>query len=64
MKVIAVQGEMARVDMQGVETKVALDLVEGVSPGDYLLVHAGFAIQKVSAEEAIETLAILERLVQ
>ena len=41
---------------------VALDLVDGVGVGDYIIVHAGFAIQRLSADEALETLAILERM--
>ena len=62
MRVARVEGETARVESSGVEMDVALDLVEGVGVGDYLIVHAGYAIQQLSAEEGRETLAILERL--
>ena len=62
MQVNAVDGRMAEVSAHGVNTRVALDLVETVSKGDYLLVHAGFAIQVLTQAEAEETLAILDRL--
>ncbi len=62
MQVMSVDGQTAEVSMQGIKTEVALDLVENVSKGDYVIVHAGFAIQVLSNEEAKETLAIFERL--
>ena len=62
LQVISLDGARARARSAGIEIEVALDLVEEVSVGDYVLVHAGFAIQVLSAEEATETLAIIERL--
>ena len=64
MRVLATDGSRGRVDTLGVELEVALDLVEDVQPGDYVIVHAGYAIARVSAAEAQETLAILARLEQ
>lgn len=46
----------------GVELEIGLDLVENVAVGDYVLLHAGYAIQSLSAEDARETLAVFERL--
>ena len=57
-----VEGNAGRVRTSGLELDVALDLVPGVEAGDYVIVHAGYAIQSLSAEEAHETLAILKRL--
>ena len=37
-------------------------MVENVSAGDYILLHAGFAIQKISEEEALETLKLIKEL--
>lgn len=62
LEVISIKGDMARVRSAGVELDVALDLVTGVAVGDYVIVHAGYAIQRLTVEEATETLAILERL--
>ncbi|MCX7750795.1 MAG: HypC/HybG/HupF family hydrogenase formation chaperone [Candidatus Bipolaricaulota bacterium] len=62
-QVRAVDGNVATVAVQGVQTKVRLDaLGEGVAVGDYLLVHAGFAIRKLDPQDAQETLALLDEL--
>lgn len=62
MQVIFVDGARGRVSANGIETEVALDLTPEAEPGDYVIVHAGFAIQRLSQEEAAETLEIFERL--
>jgi hydrogenase expression/formation protein HypC len=53
---------MARVDFGGVVRQVALLYTPEVGLGDYVLVHAGFALQKVDEEAARETLALLAQL--
>ena len=53
---------MATVDLSGVSRKVALDLVPDTRVGDYVIVHVGFAIQKMDEAEAAETLTLLERM--
>ena len=58
-KVLEVEGRIARVDMGGITTPVDITLLEGISQGDYLIVHAGFGIQVLDEEEALETLALL-----
>jgi hydrogenase expression/formation protein HypC len=57
-----VDGNSARVMLGGVERDVQLDLTPGVTPGDYVLVHAGFAIQRLDEAEAKETLALLAQI--
>jgi hydrogenase expression/formation protein HypC len=62
-KVLAIEEEeMARVSVRGVETSISLQLVDDVKPGDFVLVHTGFALQKLSEEEAQESLRILAEL--
>ncbi|HEU69055.1 MAG TPA: HypC/HybG/HupF family hydrogenase formation chaperone [Candidatus Acetothermia bacterium] len=62
-KVVTVEGNVATVDVQGVQAQVRLDaLGEEVRIGDYLLVHAGFAIRRLDPEDAQETLALLDEL--
>jgi len=51
-------GEMALVELGGVRREISLALVEGVSPGDYVIVHAGFALSVLDPEEAHNTLAL------
>jgi hydrogenase expression/formation protein HypC len=51
--------DMARVTLEGVSKDVSIALVEGVSVGDYVVIHVGFALSKIDAEEAQQTLALL-----
>lgn len=51
--------EMATVALEGVRKKISLALVENVSVGEYVLVHVGYALHKVSEEEAARTLAMM-----
>lgn len=53
---------MASVDIMGVSRKVSLDLVPEANIGDFVLVHAGFALQVVDEETANETLELLKTL--
>ncbi len=61
MELIRIDGSLGVVRQNGVELTVALDLLEGAKVGDYVVVHAGFAIQSMAPEEAQEALAIFER---
>jgi len=62
-KVIAVDGDEAVVDFWGVTKTVRLDVVdEPVAPGDYVLNHVGFAIRRIPAAEAEDTLALYQTL--
>jgi len=62
MRVTAIDGSVARVESAGVEIEAGLELVDEVAVGDYVIVHAGYAIQRLSADEAQETLVILRRM--
>lgn len=53
---------MATVEIMGVTRKVSLDLVPEASVGDFVLVHAGFALQVVDEEFANETLELLAQI--
>ncbi|HHX94838.1 MAG TPA: HypC/HybG/HupF family hydrogenase formation chaperone [Clostridia bacterium] len=61
-KVVSIDGEFAEVDFQGVRKLVGISLLNDVKVGDYLLVHSGFAIQKVNEKEALETLKCWEEI--
>ncbi len=61
-EVLKVDGTKGIVDYGGLEQEVSLDLVDDVHPGDYVLIHVGFAIEKLSKEAALETLAIFKEL--
>lgn len=53
---------MAEVEMLGVTRKVSLDMIEDAVVGDWVLVHAGFVIEKVDEEYANETLELLSQI--
>ena len=54
---------MATVDYNGVKAQVRLDTIsDPVAVGDYLLVHTGFAIQRLSPQEGEETLKLFDEL--
>ncbi len=71
MRVITVKGEennftvpqVAIVEAQGIEKEVRLDLVDRWPQiGDYLIIHAGFAIHTLDAEEAEKNLRLLQEM--
>ncbi|MHA1819453.1 MAG: HypC/HybG/HupF family hydrogenase formation chaperone [Promethearchaeota archaeon] len=57
-KVLSINGNKAYVDFDGVKRDVILGLCNGVKVGSYVIVHAGYAIQIVEEEEAIESIKI------
>ena len=61
-KIVAVNGNTAKVSVGGSLVDVSLHLVDDVKTGDYVLVHTGFALQKVSEEEALETIELIRQL--
>lgn len=62
-RVIAIAENLqATIDIAGVRRCVALDLVPDARIGDYVIVHAGFAIQRLDEEEAQQTLKLFEQL--
>ncbi|HEX3026849.1 MAG TPA: HypC/HybG/HupF family hydrogenase formation chaperone [Clostridia bacterium] len=53
---------MATVSAGGARRKISVELIEGLRPGDYVMVHAGIAIARITEEEAEQTQEILEEL--
>ncbi|MCF8010191.1 MAG: HypC/HybG/HupF family hydrogenase formation chaperone [Clostridiales bacterium] len=54
--------QWAIIETGGIKRKVGLHLVGEVEPGDYVLVHAGYAIEKLDLAEAEETIKLWEEL--
>ena len=61
-KIVRVDNGIAEVDLAGTVRKISLQLVPDAEIGDYVLVHAGFAIQVIDEDEAAETLELLEAI--
>jgi len=62
MKVIEINGNDAVAEAGGVRRNIRLDLVEGVKKGDYVLIHTGYAIERLEEEDALETLKLLDEV--
>lgn len=62
MKLIEIEGDKGIVELSGVKKEVSLRLLKEVKKGDYLIIHAGFAIERMDEEEAQETLKIWEEI--
>jgi len=61
-KILSVEGNTAKASVGGAIVQASLHLVDNVKEGDYILIHSGFALQKISEEEALETIRIIRDL--
>ena len=59
-KVLEINGDMARASIGGTIIEAGLHMLDNVKVGDYILIHTGFALQKISDDEAQETLKIIQ----
>ena len=64
MRVIEISGGMGKLEAGGVTRQVSLALLEHVEPGDYVLVHAGFAIERLDQDQARATLDLLNDMLE
>ncbi|MBI5656693.1 MAG: HypC/HybG/HupF family hydrogenase formation chaperone [Geobacter sp.] len=63
MKLVSIDGTDAVAEIDGVQREASLMLLdEEVAVGDYVIVHAGFAITRLDEEEALETLSIMREV--
>jgi len=62
-RIIEIKNNMATIDVEGVQREASLLLIEDARVGDYVIVHAGFAIQKLDEAAARETLDLLREAV-
>ncbi|MBR3457510.1 MAG: HypC/HybG/HupF family hydrogenase formation chaperone [Selenomonadaceae bacterium] len=61
-KVVNIRDGMAIVDASGARREVSAELLDDLDPGDYVMVHAGIAIAKITNDEQDETEDIIENL--
>ena len=59
-KIIKIEDNVATVDVDGVRREASLLLIENPKIGDYVIIHAGFAINKLNEEDAQESLKLLK----
>ena len=58
-KIVKIENNIGIIDVDGVQRQASLLLLEDPMVGEYVIVHAGFAIKKIDEEAAMETLMIL-----
>jgi hydrogenase expression/formation protein HypC len=63
-RVIEIEKNVAKVDVGGLVRDISIELCPEVSVGEYVLIHTGFAIQKVDEKEAEETLELLRKMAE
>ena len=61
-KIISRSGEMAKVNVGGVEYSASLQLLPDSVVGDFVIIHAGFAIEKIDPDEAAETMKLFQEI--
>ena len=61
-KIVKVQKDTALVDASGAKREVSVGLIDDLEPGDYVMVHAGIAIAKITQDETEETSDLMEAL--
>lgn len=66
VEVLREPGDLALVDVSGTKRQVNVGLLDGepVTPGDWILIHTGFALMKIDEQEARDAMSFLERLGQ
>lgn len=60
-EVTAVNGREAQVDVDGVSVPISLDFLEDVAPGDFVIIHVGYALSKIDAAQAAEQIALMKQ---
>lgn len=61
-EVVDESNRLARVDVAGVQRNVNIGLLDDAGPGDWVLIHVGFAISQIDEEEARATLSLLQEM--
>lgn len=63
LKILSVDGRQAVGEAGGLTQKLRVDFIPDIHPGDYVMVHAGFAIEKLTEQQAKENLACIQEAV-
>jgi len=61
-KIERIDGEYALANINGASIRIGLHLLDDVKTGDFVLVHTGYALEKLSEEEALDTIETLRQL--
>ena len=61
-KVVGIKNGMAVIDASGARREISAELIDNLEPGEYVMVHAGTAIARITEDDTTETNQILEML--
>jgi len=61
-RVVKIKEDMAIIDALGAKREVSVELLDELEPGDYVMIHAGIAIAKITSDDQSETDKIMEEL--
>lgn len=64
MQIESIDGDLAVVNVAETKRQVSVALLENPSVGEYVLVHAGFAIKQIDEDEAQETIRLLNEMIE
>lgn len=62
MKVIKIEGDFAELESGRLVRRANIQMLTGLKKGDYVIVHAGFAIQRLDPEKARQTLKLIDEI--
>lgn len=62
LKIVKINGKDAEAEIEGVRRKIRVDFIKDPMPGEYVIVHAGFAIEKLDERQALENLKIVREV--
>lgn len=61
-RIIEINGDLARVDVAGAVKEANVSLMHSVRTGEFVIIHAGFAIERVDEDKARETLSLIKEI--
>lgn len=62
LRITSINGKQAVAEVQGLVRNIRIDFIDDVRVGDYVIVHAGFAIEKLEEEHALENLKYIKEV--
>ena len=62
LKLVEINGNTATGEAMGMRREIRVDFIEDPQPGDYVIVHAGFAIERLPEQQAVEDLDAWEEV--
>lgn len=62
LKIAEINGKEALAEIEGVKSKIRIDFIKDLKVGDYVLVHAGFALERLDEKQALENMELIKEV--